>query len=458
MKIWKIITVLLAVLLLAGCVGCVSADVTSIVITNIDTPETGETPDTSASTSTSKVTLEKPTWSPTVSSTFDAGTTYTVSVVAKTTDKFSPSVSATVNGKTATSVTLSNSNKTATVTYKFPATDSADLMSKIEVTGLTAPVTAATPDKTASVTTDEGSSSATITEISWSPSDSYFLLDKAYTVKIKIKPSSKEYAWDSSLTATIGGKTLTSSQITKSDDVVTLTYTYPKTTVLGTISSMNLQVSAPVVGNSPSATVTSKTTGISGTAVWSPSGKFQPDTSYTTTITVKTNYGYLLGSTVSATVNGATAYAIKYSDTEATVSYTFAQIASVDSVDVRIAAPATGDTAAVKPDRVTSKPESSANAATIQWSPALVDGAFEAGTEYTATVTIPIISSSNSVFDKETIVYINGEKAEVVSVSSNSITATYTFPKTTFIPNPIEIIKEFYNLMLAIFNPASYFF
>ena len=54
MKIWKIITVLLAVLLLAGCVGCVSAaDITSIVITGIDSPKTGEKPDTAASTSTS---------------------------------------------------------------------------------------------------------------------------------------------------------------------------------------------------------------------------------------------------------------------------------------------------------------------------------------------------------------------------------------------------------------------
>ena len=63
------------------------------------------------------------------------------------------------------------------------------------------------------------------------------------------------------------------------------------------------------------------------------------------------------------------------------------------------------------------------------------------------------------VFDKDTIVYINGEKAQTtVSSDYKTITAVYTFPKTFFFPNPLDVIKEFYNLMLAFFNPASYAF
>ncbi|HJJ84884.1 MAG TPA: hypothetical protein O0Y16_03965, partial [Methanocorpusculum sp.] len=95
---------------------------------------------------------------------------------------------------------------------------------------------------------------------------------------------------------------------------------------------------------------------------------------------------------------------------------------------------------------------------TIKWTPALTEGAFDAGVEYTATVSIPI-SGANMVFDKDTIVYINGEIAQTtVSSDYKTITAVYTFPKTFFFPNPLDIIKEFYNLMLAFFNPASYAF
>ncbi|HJJ64424.1 MAG TPA: hypothetical protein O0X09_04580, partial [Methanocorpusculum sp.] len=73
MKIWKIITVMLAVFLLAGCVGCVSGDteIKSISI-SLDSPKTGEKV-SSATTSTSGVNLET-SWSPVASGTFDAST------------------------------------------------------------------------------------------------------------------------------------------------------------------------------------------------------------------------------------------------------------------------------------------------------------------------------------------------------------------------------------------------
>ena len=450
MKIWKIVTVLLAVLLLAGCVS--GAD----IIISVATPETGDKPGT-PTTTTSGITLGTTTWSPIVSDTFNAGTPYKMTVEAKKSTEFAQGTTATVNGKEAI-VTLTNNNKTALISYIF-STNTAELMSSITVTGITAPVTAAYPDTKASVTTDEGLNSAEIEKITWSLKDSsYFLMDKNYTVTVVIKPASKEYAWDSVLTASIDGKPLTSSQISQKDGKVTLTYTYPKTTLLGRIPSMKLEVSKPVIGNSPSSEVTSKTTGVSGKAVWTPSGKFQPDIPYTVTISVETSYGYLFDSSISATVNNVTADDVqRESDTKATVIYTFPLIASVNTVNVNFEAPATGEIAKTTATSVTAAPSGAAKSATIKWTPALVDGEFDAGIEYMAEVTIPI-SGSNTVFDKETIVYINGEKAEIASVSSNSIKATYTFPKTLFIPNPIEIIKEMFNLMLAIFNPASYVF
>ena len=460
MKIWKIVTVLLAVLLLAGCVGSVSGAVSEIKITGIETPDIDDEPDTSASAN-SGVTVNKVTWSPD-HDTFDAGTSYTVKVTVKATEGFAEGVTATVNSKAAKIESVNKDTKTAVVSYKFTATDAPEVIDEIEILDITAPITSAGQDKDVTVDTNEGKSVAAVDSISWSPNDSTYLMDKAYTVTIKLKLKSNAYEWASSassIDAEIGGNELADNQISKSGDTVTLTYTYPKTKELGRITSMNLGVNAPSVGKSPSSSVTTNSNMFTASASWSPSGTFLPDTSYTTTITINAKYGYLFDTgTVTAKVNGADAYVQKISDTKATVSYTFAQIASVNSVDVTFDAPSTGDTAPTKATYVTTSPTGSANAASISWSPSLVEGAYEAGVEYTAAVTIPIISSSNTAFDKDTIVYINGERAEVVSVTANSIKATYTFPKTLFIPNPIEIIKEMFNLMLAIFNPASYVF
>ena len=459
MKIWKIVTVLLAVLLLAGCV-CGAGEAATITVTGIDSPKIDNTPDTKASVN-SGFAIDKITWNPN-HSTFDAGTSYTVKITVKASSAIADGATATVNGNSATVGSFSDDRKTAVVSYTFSATDAAEIIDEIEILDITAPITSAGQDKDVTVDTNEGKSVAAVDSISWSPNDSTYLMDKAYTVTIKLKLKSNAYEWASSassIDAEIGGNELADNQISKSGDMVTLTYTYPKTKELGRITSMNLGVNAPSVGKSPSSSVTTNSNMFTASAAWSPSGTFKPDTSYTTTITINAKYGYLFDiGTVTAKVNGVDAYVQKISDTKATVSYTFPQIASVNSVDVTFDAPATGDTAPTKATYVTTSPTGSANAASISWSPSLVEGAYEAGVEYTAAITIPIISSSNTAFDKDTIVYINGEKAEVDSVSANSLKVTYTFPKTLFIPNPIEIIKEMFNLMLAIFNPASYAF
>ena len=462
MKIWKIVTVLLAVLLLAGCVGSVSgADISEILITSISAPETAEKPDTTASTTTTGITVDKVEWPGVKDNAFDANKAHTVKVTAKatTSNQFVRNPIAKVNGNSADSVTVSADNKTATITYTFPATKAADKISSIEIKSLDAPITSATPDKSATVDSDEGDDAATISEISWSPTDSPFQMDKAYKVTIKLKTSSKEYVWDSTVSAKIGSISLNTSEVSISGNIVTLTHTYPKTQPLGKISSMNLGVNAPAVGKNPSSSVTTNSNMFTATSSWSPSGAFKPDTSYTTTVTITAKYGYLFDSTISAKVNGADASVLRKSDTEAVVTYTFAQIASVDSVRLNIASPATGEKAQTTVSDATANPIGSAKSATVTWTPSLTNGEFDAGVEYTAAVSIPI-SGSSSVFDDETLVYINGERALVASISSDSktITATYTFPKTTFIPNPIEIIKEMFNLMLAIFNPASYVF
>ena len=455
MKIWKIVTVLLAVLLLAGCVGSVSgATVSTIAITGIDTPAAGVKPDTTASTSTTGVILGTISWSPS-STTFNAATNYTVTILVMnyTGYEFSSSPAATVNGKFATAV---KSGNTVTVSYTFDKTAAASTTSAIELS-LTKPLAANTPATTATIS--KPTSGLKVTSVTWSPNDSRFKMGTKYTATIVLESTNeKAYPISTAVTAKVNGYTakVTSATAAKA----TVTYEFGETEPKGTAESFAFTIRAPVVGEKPVTSVSSnsqsdKTT----TAVaWSTSSAFQPDMPYSVTITVNAKEGYVIKNGATATINGIAAPLIWESSTKATVTHTFAQIASVNTVNVNFDAPATGEIAKTAATSVTATPSGAANSATIKWAPALVNNEFEAGVEYTATVTIPI-SGANTVFDKETIVYINGEQAQT-SVSSNykTITATYTFPKTTFIPNPIEIIKEMFNLMLAIFNPASYVF
>ena len=290
MKIWKIITVLLAVLLLAG---GVNGAISTITITGIEAPDSDDKPDTSASANNGVI-VSSVTWSPN-HNTFDAGEEYTVKVKVTASSGFSEPISATVNGKAATKIEVNDDKKTAFVSYKFSATDAAEIIDDIEILDITAPVTAAKPDTSVTVDTNEGKNAAYADSITWNPSDSTYLMDKAYKVTIKLKLKSNKYEWasESAIDAKIGGYKLDDDEISKSGDTVTLTYTYPKTKELGRITSMNLEVNAPSVGKSPSSSVTPNSNMFTASAAWSPSGTFKPDTSYTTTITINANYGYL---------------------------------------------------------------------------------------------------------------------------------------------------------------------
>ena len=453
MKIWKIITVLLAVLLLAGCVGCVSGATISTVTLSLDAPATGEKV-SSATTSTSGVKLTT-TWSPAASGTFDADQTYTATITVEPTsgNSFASSGTIKLNGN---SKSWSPAEGKIIITHTFSKTVSATTTSEIVLT-LTKPLAANTPVTTATVSKPSKGIKTTVT---WYPDHKKFELGKEYTATVVIESTNvKAYPIASDATVKVNGAKITS--LTRDgNSKITLTYKFGETEPKGIADSLSFTITAPAVGKTPSKGVTINTHSdkITASLAWNTASAFQPDTSYTATITVNAKEGYIIKNGATAAVNGNPAAVVWESNTRATVTYTFAQIESVSTVNVRFDAPATREIAKTTASSVTTSPTGAASTATIKWTPELVEGAFDAGVEYTATVTIPI-SGTNVVFDKDTIVYINGETA-TTSVSSDykTITATYTFPKTLFIPNPIEIIKEFYNLMLAIFNPASYFF
>ena len=452
MKIWKIITVLLAVLLLAGCVS--GATISSVTV-SLDAPATGEKVK-SATTSTSGVKVTSTTWSPVATDTFDASQTYTATIVlepSSSSNSFASSVTVKLNGN---SKTYTSVDGKVTVQHTFSKTVAATTISEIKCT-LEKPLAANTPATTVSFTKPTSGLKSTVT---WDTTDKKFVLGKKYKATVVIE-STNEKAYPITSDAVVY---LNSGKITdlkrEGNSKISFTYQFGETEPKGIADSLSFTVTAPTVGKNPSnsVSVTSHSDKVTATLSWNTKTAFEPDTPYTATITVNAKDGYIIKNDANAKVNGFDAIVSWESNTKAVVTYTFAQIESVDSVNVNFAAPKTGDIAQTKASTITTTPSGAAKDGTIKWTPALTEGAFDAGVEYTATVSIPI-SGANMVFDKDTIVYINGEVAQTtVSSDYKTITAVYTFPKTFFFPNPLDVIKEFYNLMLAFFNPASYAF
>lgn len=112
-----------------------TSNITSVAITDIDTPAANTALDTSASCTTTGVSSTTPqiTWTPN-DTTAGYNTSYTASItlIADTDYEFTDSTTATINGNTATSVNK-NADGTLTVTYAFPAT------AKDKLTSITAP-------------------------------------------------------------------------------------------------------------------------------------------------------------------------------------------------------------------------------------------------------------------------------------------------------------------------------
>lgn len=99
-----------------------TTDISSVAITDIETPAANTTLDTSASCTTTGVSSTTPqiTWTPSDSAAgYNTSYTASITLTADTGYKFADAVTATVSGNNATSVTK-NADGTLTVTYAFP--------------------------------------------------------------------------------------------------------------------------------------------------------------------------------------------------------------------------------------------------------------------------------------------------------------------------------------------------
>lgn len=167
-------------------------------------PEIGKAPSTAVTGNGVEASDVK--WSPT-DATFQAGTAYTVSFTLKAdathvlADDFKNAGTVTVNGQKAT-LTSSTKGKfvTYTVSYTFPALKAGEI-SSVSVTGIDVPAIGAKPDTSA----EAGSEEYIIASVLWSPGDSKFAADKAYTVNLTLKAAGTN-KFTSMVTATVNGQ------------------------------------------------------------------------------------------------------------------------------------------------------------------------------------------------------------------------------------------------------------
>ena len=190
------------------------SSISSVAITDIETPAANTTLDTSAACATTGVSSTTPqiTWTPS-DTTAGYNTSYRASITltADTGYKFVDSTTATINGNTATSVNK-NPDGTLTVTYAFPAT------AKDKLTSITAPqaITVANgtaysamnlPDQVNIVTEGNTESSAQVTWDTTTPArgsyDQSVLTEQTVTLKGTVTCPDSIDANGSSLTTTI---------------------------------------------------------------------------------------------------------------------------------------------------------------------------------------------------------------------------------------------------------------
>lgn len=209
------------------------------------------------------------------------------------------------------------------------------------------------------------------------------------------------------------------------------------------ITKIRLTVDAPGSGKHPAKTAKLPSTAHSTVkkVEWSgeldTDGSFMPRTTYKVTVTLGIKEGadyYFSSKAINATVNEKAAdEIIWYDDDEVTVSYTFPQFGTGDvltKATITMDAPAVGE----KPAATATLPSTASTyVKSIQWSGALdSNGRFQAGTEYTATITLGVKEGLSRKFSTKTF------DATVNGVLIDAATLTRVSDKELIIPVEFE--------------------
>ena len=285
----RLILVLLAVFLVMGCVGAVSAEdtpITSVEISGITSPEVGSAPFTGTPTFTTdppnNATSNSVSWftndNTPISGNFAYSTVYKAkfTLTAATDCNFS-GTDFSYTGDGTPDITVDADNKTAVVVITFDETTAEPVVStnvsSVSVTGIPAPVAGGTPVTSASLISDP-TGKAVLTDVTWAYSNGTAFTDTfgygtTYIANITLS-TTDSYTFNSSTTYDIENATVDSYVLSYENarSVVTCIYSATAAQPPTPISSVSITgVTAPVYGATPVTSAESSTTGINSVTV-----------------------------------------------------------------------------------------------------------------------------------------------------------------------------------------------
>ena len=203
------------------------------------------------------------------------------------------------------------------------------------------------------------------------------------------------------------------------------------------IKTMQIDVTAPVLGASPTQTA-SVDDRFSVTSVsWSPNDStFESGKAYTVTLTLEADLLFTFAGIKAAntSINGNKP-TILYNDGETLVlSYAFPPLKAyvlptdreIKTVSLAVMTPVQG----VLQDTVVTCEDDSFSVGPVSWTPNEPGGAFIFGAQYTANITLTAGLGYTFAGIKAANIAINGKKATIIANDGATLSISYTFPAT----------------------------
>lgn len=274
-------------------------------------------------------------------------------------------------------------------------------------------------------------SNANITSIYWSPSDAKFQPEGEYTVTVDLK-ADEGYNFTSSTTATIGG--VNGDILSNTNSTLKVKRTYIQLDSVDVASEILISITEPETGKTKSNPYTSSA-GVSNSTItvsWSPtiSSKFEPNTEYTATFTIKPIPGYQIPKSAPTVKINSKDAQVKKSGQTLTATYKFSKTDNLTLSKINLTlTPPVSDTSILR--SASFDTDSGINSATVAWSPS-VSSAYEVNKEYTASINVK--TKDGYLLGPSTIVNLNGNKISSVNITEKTNTewlVNYTFPTTT---------------------------
>jgi len=272
---------------------------------------------------------------------------------------------------------------------------------------VTAPVTGATPNATAS-----GTGNFTIGSVTWTPSDNPFQGNKQYTATVTLTANSN-FSFVESTLATINGQLATATNNT--GNAITFSYQFPATSAAAITGIQILAQPAKLTYT------TGELLDLTGVAIKLLYNDGTNETVEFADFAAKNITTNPANGTILNMSHNGTEIEISSSGYSAKTNAIRVNPAVITNAAITVTAPVTGAT-----PNITASGTGNFTISSVMWTPS--DNPFQGGKQYTARVTLT--ANNGYTFTGITTTTINGHTATTTNNTGNAITLSYQFPAT----------------------------